>query len=230
MNSVISIVVMAFNEAKSLGTVVAEIDTVLAELNRPYEVIIVDDGSSDGTREISAQLAKENSSVRVIRHETNKGLGEVYRTGFMHAKGDFITFFPADGQFPINIIEQFLPLMNNTDMVLGYLPERDSSLLAKCLSGLERALFGMLFGRLPRFQGVMMFKRALLNELKLKSSGRGWTVLMELIIRARKDGYKITSVPTEFRPRLTGRSKVNNLPTIWANLRQVIVLRRHLCL
>jgi glycosyltransferase involved in cell wall biosynthesis len=65
MNSVISIVVMAFNEAKSLGTVVAEINTVLTELNRPYEVLIVDDGSADGNREISAQLAKENSSVPV---------------------------------------------------------------------------------------------------------------------------------------------------------------------
>jgi hypothetical protein len=86
----------------------------------------------------------------------------------------------------------------------------------------------LLFGSLPRFQGVLMFRRSLLDELELKSTGRGWTVLMELIIRASRGGYRLVSVPTEMRPRMSGKSKVNNLRTIWANLKQVFALRRHL--
>ncbi len=223
----ISAIVMAFNEVKSLEPVVKEIDTALDELNRSYEIVIVDDGSSDGTEEIANRLAEKDFKVRVIRHEINKGLGGVYRTGFQHATGDFITFFPADGQFPADIMKKFVPLMDNMDMVLGYLPKRDGSMLAKYLSMAERVLLRLLFGPVPRFQGITLFRRKLLRELELKSAGRGWTIMMELIIKAQRGGYRMMSVPTELRPRISGRSKVNNLSNIWANLIQTIALRRH---
>ncbi len=157
-----------------------------------------------------------------------EGLGGVYTTGFTHAQGDFVTFFAADGQLPATIIKQFIPLMDNADMVLGYLPNRNSSLLAKSLSKAERVLYRLLFGPLPNFQGALMFRRTLLNELELKSTGRGWAVVMELIIRASRAGYRLVSVPTEMRPRISGKSKVNNLPTICANLKQLFALRRYI--
>jgi hypothetical protein len=96
------------------------------------------------------------------------------------------------------------------------------------LSALEKALYGVLFGRLPRFQGILMFRRSLLDEFKLVSSGRGWAVLMELIIRTKRAGKRIKCAPTSMRQRSSGASKVNNLPTIFANLGQVISLRRYL--
>jgi len=226
MSTAISVVVMAFNEAGSLESAIREIDTVLCELGRPYEILIVDDGSSDGTGKIADCLAKKSGNIKVIHHETNKGLGEAYKTGFLNTRGNLITFFPADMQFPVGIIKQFVPLMDNADMVLGYIPDRKGSLLAKSLSACERILYRILFGPLPRFQGIVMFKRMLLDELRLRSEGRSWTVLMELIVRAQKAGYRIVSVPTGFRPRVEGRSKVNNFVTIWANLNQVFALRR----
>lgn len=223
----ISIIVMAYNEAGSLGATVKEIASVLKELDETSELIIVDDGSKDSTGEIADKLSGERDGVRAIHHEANKGLGAVYRTGFDHAQGNLISFFPADGQFPANIIKQFVPLMDVTDIVLGYLPERKSSLLSKGLSKVERVLFRILFGPMPKFQGVMMFKKTLLDTFKLKSSGRGWTIVMELILRAQKSGYRMMSVPTEYRPRMEGRSKVNNLSTIWANFMQLITLRSY---
>jgi hypothetical protein len=152
----------------------------------------------------------------------------VYRTGFVQAQYDLITFFPADGQFPASIIQQFIPYMDNTDMVLGYLPIRGDSLLAKCLSRAERLLYVLLFGGMPKFQGIFMFKRMLLDKFELKSSGRGWAIVMEFIIRTHRGGYRTISLPTEVRPRMSGKSKVNNLPTILANLKQVFILRRYL--
>jgi glycosyltransferase involved in cell wall biosynthesis len=219
---------MAYNEVGSLKAVVQEIDRTLAELHRGYEIIVVDDGSTDGTGAIADRLAQEWNHVRIIHHQINQGLGGVYRTGFKQAQREWVTFFPADGQFPAEIIQQFAPLMENADMVLGYLPNRSSSLLSKSLSAAERVLYRLLFGPLPGFQGILMFRRSLLDHIELKSSGRGWAIVMELIIRASQSGCKLVSVPTEMRPRATGRSKVNNLPTLWANLRQVFALRRYL--
>jgi hypothetical protein len=162
----------------------------------------------------------------VIHHAANAGLGGVYRTGFRDARGTFITFFPADGQFPASIIPQFIQLMPETDMVLGYLPDRRSSLVAKGLSLVERVLYRALFGRFPKFQGVLMFRRQLVRDLPLHSDGRGWAVLMELIIRASRGGYHLMSVPTGMRPRRSGRSKVNNVRTITSNARQMLALRK----
>jgi hypothetical protein len=98
--------------------------------------------------------------------------------------------------------------------------------LSRVLSLLERILYRALFGSLPTFQGVLMFRRALLEEMQLESRGRGWAVLMELIIRTSRGGYRVTSIPTGIRQRFAGHSKVNNFRTICANLVQVLELRR----
>jgi len=225
MNPYISAIVMTYNEVKSLDATASELSMSLAGLGCSYEIIIVDDGSSDGSASLADSLAKSIKGVRVIRHNSNKGLGGVYSTGFNNAKGDLVTFFPADGQFPADIIKQFVSSIKNTDMVLGYLPNRKSSLIAKVLSLSEKILYCLLFGPLPKFQGVMMFRRQLLEKIQLKSKGRSWAVLMELIIRTKRNGYKIISVPTQFRSRASGVSKVNNLSTVWENLTAVISLR-----
>lgn len=222
----ISTIVMAYNEAPNLVSVVEEINSILAGLGRQYEVVIIDDGSSDDTRMISENLSRKFSGVRVIRHSENRGLGGVYRTGFDQAQNDLVTFFPADGQYSASIIRQYVPLMENADIVLGYLPNRDCSFLAKALSKAEKMLYRLLFGRMPEFQGIFMFRRALLRDVELKSDGRGWAIVMEFIIRVYRGGYRVVSVPIEVRPRLSGKSKVNNLPTILANLKQVFALRR----
>ncbi|MBN1810363.1 MAG: glycosyltransferase family 2 protein [Anaerolineae bacterium] len=224
----LSVVILAYNEEQNVEAVVREIDSVLATVGQEYELVVVDDGSTDTTGQIVNRLAQEIGEMHVIHHEINLGLGGGYRTGFAAARGDLVTFFPADGQFPATIIREFLPLMDDADMVLGYLPDRSSSLLAKSLSAIEKIVYRALFGPLPRFQGVLMFQRTLLDEFELRSVGRGWAVLMELIIRTCRGGYKVVSVPTEMRPRMSGRSKVNNLRTIWANLKQVVALRREL--
>lgn len=225
MKPVLSVFLMAFNEAGAIEDTAREIHGELLKLGKPFEFVIIDDGSRDGTGEKADSIAAALSGTRVIHHNGNLGLGGVYRSGFSEAKGEYVTFFPADGQFPGAIIGGFLDAIRDNDMVLGYLPGRKSSILAKLLSHLEKILYAVLFGPLPKFQGVMMFRKSLLDEFKLRSSGRGWAVLMELIIRTKKAGRKILCVPTQMRPRKSGASKVNNFATIWVNLKQVIALR-----
>ena len=203
-----------------------EITEAVQRLGISYELLIIDDGSTDETGEIADDLAQQSGLVRVVHHAPNGGLGAVYRTGFAEARGCYLTFFPADGQFPASSIERFLAVMPSQDMVLGYIPRRPGMVLSRMLSRLERLLYRALFGSLPAFQGVLMFRRGLLEEIGLESQGRGWAVLMELIIRTSREGYRITSIPTGIRPRFAGDSKVNNFRTIWANLIQVLELWR----
>ena len=220
---------MAFNERACIEAVVHEIRDGLDRLGPGHEILIVDDGSSDGTGEAADALARQLGGVRVLHHSTNGGLGAVYRTGFTEARGDFLTFFPADGQFPVTIVAQFLPLMADADLVLGWTEQRNEPRLARLFSRCERALYTLLFGGFPRFRGIMMLRRALLEQLPLVSDGRGWVVIMELLIKARRAGARIRDgVPIPLRPRAAGRSKVRNLPTIVANFLQLLELRRRL--
>lgn len=223
----LSVVVLAFNEEKNLRPAVQELLAELQGAGVSWELVIVDDGSSDGTGPLADVLAQENAGVRVIHHPQNLGLGGGYRTGFREARGDWLTFFPADAQFPANIVSLFLRASSDVDMVLGYLPSR-SDVVGKALSTAERLLYRLLFRTFPRFQGIMMFKRKLLSELPLVSEGRGWAIVMELILRASRGPYRLKSVATEVRPRLSGESKVNNVRTIVANLKQLWELSKKL--
>jgi glycosyltransferase involved in cell wall biosynthesis len=224
----LSVVVMAFNEVASLRATVGEIQTELVRLGESYEVLIIDDGSTDGTGAMAEELAAKLPGVRACHHATNLGLGGVYRTGFAQARGDLLTFFPADGQFAATLIADYLAAIDDADMVLGLLPERDDSMAGKLLSTAERLLLRALFRNFPRFQGILMFRRALLDRTPLVSQGRGWTVLMELILRQARSGARIKNIAISVRPRSHGASKVNNLRSIVSNLRQVLGLRLYL--
>jgi len=219
---------MAFNEAAGLETTTRELHAVLAGTGRPFELLVVDDGSTDGTGMIADELAGTLPHVRVAHHGVNRGLGGVYRTGFSESRGACLTFFPADGQFPAEIIPRFLELLADADLVLGYLPDRHDSWLGRVLSAGERVLYKVLFGSFPRFQGVFLVRRSVLEAVPLVSAGRGWAIVMELILRAQRAGFRLVSAPTALRPRATGASKVRNLRTIVANLRQLAELRRRL--
>jgi glycosyltransferase involved in cell wall biosynthesis len=223
----LSVVVLAFNEEKNLEPAVVELVAELRALGRSWELLIVDDGSSDATGRVADALAAREPALRVVHHPQNLGLGGGYRTGFREARGEWLTFFPADAQFPATIIGQFVAASGNADMVLGYLPARPD-LVGRALSFAERVLYRVLFSRLPRFQGIMLFRRQLLAEIPLSSEGRGWAIVMELIIRASRGPYRLVSLPTAVRPRLSGESKVNNLRSIVANLRQLWQLSNRL--
>jgi dolichol-phosphate mannosyltransferase len=220
----LSVMIMAYNEAATIEAVVREIESHARTLCKEYELVIIDDGSTDGTGLIADQLAATMRCVRVIHHPTNLGLGYVKRTGYREARYDWVTFFPADGECPAVILDMMVPLMSEYDMVLGYIPERTDSWKAIFLAKCERLLIRLLFGNIPEFCGIYMFRRELLNRLPLTTEGRGWMIQMELIIRAHRAGCRMISVPTPMRLRTSGTSKVNNLNYIIANLAQLAKL------
>lgn len=218
--------VLAWNEAATLREVVEELRGALLALRVPYEILVIDDGSTDGTSELADGLAAGSSDLRVVHHTGNQGLGPAYRTGFRRARGVYVTFFPADGQFSGTLLPRFFPLIERNDLVLGNLPSRSDSLRGRFLTRAERLVYRVLLGNVPRLEGMLMIRRSILAELPLKSEGRGHANVWELVIRAARGGYKLTGVAIEVRPRMAGTSKVNNIRTIMANLLQVLRLRR----
>lgn len=222
----ISVIVMAYNEEGSVAGVVRDHHAVLGALGVPFELVLIDDGSSDGTSQAVDALAAELPSVRALHHPENRGLGGVYRTGFDEARGEFVTFFPADGQFEAALVPQFFALAKDHDLVLGTIPKRQSG-LGKLLSGIERVLYRVLIGEMPAFQGIFMIRKEVLAETPLKSTGRGWGIVMELILRVfRARRYRIVNHPIRLLPRQFGHSKANTWRNVVANTRQLLALRR----
>lgn len=226
----ICVAIMCYNEAASLPVVVEEISGELQRLGGDYEMVIINDGSTDGSGDIADRLARESVRIRVIHHPRNLGLGAVYRNAFLCGTKELTTVFPADGQFAPDIIGQFVRCFDDVDLVLGYIPEfrKNRSLAARMMSAAERGLYKVLFGRFPDFQGIMMFRRELVDTIVLSSSGRGWMIQMELILRFIRKGYRVVSEPTGLRARMSGESKVMNFSAIISNLRQVLALRWNL--
>jgi len=184
----VSIIVMAFNEVQTLRAVVEEIGSSFSSAAWRHETVIVDDGSTDGTGGLADSLAESVPAVRVVHHSANRGIGEVYKSGFAAAKGDLLTFLPADGQFPAAIVADFLERIPEADLVLGFLRVEQRGWFARSLSASERLLYRLMFGRLPRFQGIMLFRRSLLGTLGIQPGGRGWGVLMEIVVKAIRAG------------------------------------------
>jgi len=224
----LTVTIPCYDEVGTLEPFVRSLVATLTPEDFPFEILVVDDGSTDGSEAVADALAEELEPVRVIHHGRNQGLGGVYRTGFAEARGTFNTFMAADMQFPAWTLHHFLPHLEDHDMVLGYLPDRQDSSLTKFLSLGERVLMKTLFGSFPRFQGTVVFRRELLGRYDLISTGRGWGILMEFILRAHRDGVEMISVPSVVEPRRAGQSKVSNLGAIWANLKQLVVLRTYL--
>jgi glycosyltransferase involved in cell wall biosynthesis len=110
----VSIVIPAYNEEESAAQVMEEIKNVVASDSRTYEIIVVDDGSTDNTSGIL-----EKTGVRVIRHEVNKGYGATLKTGIRHARGEIVVITDADGTYPNEQIPTIVGLMENYDMVVG---------------------------------------------------------------------------------------------------------------
>lgn len=222
----VSVGLIAFNEAPSLESTARELLATLRRTHLAYELCIVDDGSRDGTDELADRLAASEPGVSVIHHPVNQGIGPTFRDALTGGTLPFVTVFAGDGQFPASILTQFLPLAQKADLVLGYVPDLEKGrprLLAFC-SWAERLIVRSLFGAFPKFQGVMMIRRAFLDRMTLTSEGRGWIIQMELVIRAMRAGARIATAPTPLRPREHGTSRATSLRNILSNFKQIIRL------
>jgi glycosyltransferase involved in cell wall biosynthesis len=169
-----------------------------------YEILIIDDGSKDQTREISERLERAYPHVRVIRHDTNLGYGAALKSGMAAARMDYVFFTDADLQFDINELQNLLTHVGQYPVVIGYrAPRRDSFMRLVNAWGwnkLNRLLFGLRIRDIDC--AFKLFKRSELQKIKLKSKGA--MISAETLIRLTRRKVPLKEVPVSHLPRTAG--------------------------
>jgi dolichol-phosphate mannosyltransferase len=221
----VSLVLPALNEGEVIGHVVEHARAALEQVATDYEIIVVDDGSSDNTGRVLDALAGER--IRVIHFPENRGYGLALRAGFAAAVHPLIAFIDSDDQFDPLDLKRFVELADQADLIVGYrVGRRDGGLRAVLSRGynlLVRAAIGVAVRDVNC--AFKLIHRAALDQLPLHSER--YSINAELLARAARAGMRIREVPVTHRERHTGRSKVGVADVPYA-VREIFTLRRAL--
>ncbi len=224
----LTIVIPAFNERDNLPRVIGDALAFVRASCRHAEVLVIDDGSRDGSAEVLAALAKDAPELRVVAHERNRGLTAALRTGFFGARHEFVTWLPADGQIPLSELGKILAAWNGHDLVLSTYRHRPDGVWRLVMSRGLRLLLFVTTGLTDRLEGVYLFRRALLDELSLVSDRSAGSIGFEIAVKMRRLGKRVASTPIECAPRLSGRSKVANARNVAQSIGELVRIRRSL--
>jgi glycosyltransferase involved in cell wall biosynthesis len=219
----LTIVVPAYNEAGSLEAVVGEIARVVRESPREHEIVVVDDGSQDSTLAVAEGLGRTLPMVRVVRHPRNLGSGAAILTGIAHARRELVMYVPADGQFHLPEISDFLEAMDGADIVIGARMRRsDYSWFRRLSSRVFILLVNALFHQDFRdVNWVHMWRRGIFEEVKPRS--RGVFMLEEILVRAGRRGARVREIQSFYIPRRSGRAKGGHPVTILKTIYEMAV-------
>jgi glycosyltransferase involved in cell wall biosynthesis len=194
----VSVIVPAYNEAESIAPLVQELARVLTP---EYEVIIVDDGSSDDTRKNAEALAREHRFLKVVGYNRNQGKTEALLFGAQAARGDILVVFDADLQFGAEDISRLVAeIRQGADMCVGC---KQGLYEKRFVSGIYNALARTIFGLKVRdINAVKAFRREVLEALALRKDWHRYLVPL-----AADRGFRITEVPVQLYPRRFGEPK-----------------------
>lgn len=201
----ITVIFPAFNEEMNiLHTIERAIETMRSRFDR-FEVLIIDDGSSDSTGLIAAELARTYPEITLLHNERNMGLGESLYRGFQCAKGDLVIQNSMDYPLDLRDLDILIPNLAEADVVVAVRKSHAGySNYRKLASRVNRALLRLLFKpRLRDYNYTQLFKREVLETARPTSHS---TVFMvpEILIRAYAMGFRIKEVDVDYYPRMAG--------------------------
>ena len=227
INSV-SIVLPAFNEEKIISTIVSDIEEISNKIANEYQIIIVNDGSTDRTGRISDDLASKNKNIKVIHHLFNLGYGEAVKSGFYASEHQWIVLFDSDGQFDFKEISKFFETQEKTDsdIVWGYTFNRKVSIMRKINTYLWSLIISRTFDIKLKWIdcGFRIFRKEVIEKIPVLESGRGAFISSEFLIKAKKYGFKISEVEVNHFSDSAGGSTGANLRVIFRSFIDLIRL------
>ena len=220
----ISVFLPCYNEQDNIGRTVEQALDVLKKLNADFEVIIVDDGSSDETAQIADKIAEQNNAVKVVHHPANLGYGAALQSGFKAATKKLVFYTDGDGQFDINELPPLLPLMKQYDIVSCYRLNRKDSFIRKingwCWTKLVCLLFGMKLRDIDC--AFKLYKREIFDNIRLLSTGA--LIDTEILARALRKGYRITQKGVHHYPRTAGSQTGANAKVVFRAFKELFKL------
>ncbi len=205
----ISVFFPAFNDAQTIGALVADALRVLPALADDYEVLVVDDGSTDGTPALLDDLARAHPRVvRVVHHPHNQGYGAALRTGFAHARKELVFYTDGDGQYDVRELGKLYALLAaGVDVVNGFKLQRADSLHRKLAGALYNRLARLLF-HLPIRDvdcDFRLLRRGAVAAVSLSSTSGA--ICVELVRKLSAAGCRFAEAPVSHYPRPHGRSQ-----------------------
>jgi glycosyltransferase involved in cell wall biosynthesis len=198
----------AYNDAGTIRALVEISLAVLPTLADEYEVLVVDDGSTDETASIIDDLAARHPAVKAIHHERNAGYGGALRSGLRHAGKDLVFYTDGDGQYDVRELVKLHAIMTpGIDVVNGYKIRRADPATRRLMGWCYRCIARVLF-RLPIRDvdcDFRLLRRAAMNAIELTSASGA--ICVELVHRLHAAGCVFAEVPVHHYPRVHGRSQ-----------------------
>lgn len=223
----LSLVIPIYNEAENIERTLRVADEVLEKISSDYELILVDDASTDETPQILDRLARSNPKIRVERHSRNRKLGGSLKTGFSKATKDIVVYSDADLPFDFHDIERAVHVIQTVgaDIVAAYRHDRTSDRWYRIVytlvyNWLIRLLYGIRIRDVNfAFKTV---KREVLQQIPLKAEGS--FINAELLIRAERMGFYICQIGVDYFVRRVGQSTLASPGVILKIIREMLCL------
>jgi dolichyl-phosphate beta-glucosyltransferase len=204
MNPFLSIIIPAFNEETRIGATLDAVNKYMKEQKYDYEILVVDDGSTDGTATLVQEKAKTIPHILFFKEKKNTGKGNAVKKGMLNAVGDIRLFMDADNSTSIDQIEKLLPHFNQGhQIVIGSRRVKGARVVVK--QNLFREISGAIFRTVAHTllplcvkdtqNGFKAFSKDTATEIFSESTIKGWSFDVEIILLAQKKGYSIKEVP-----------------------------------
>jgi glycosyltransferase involved in cell wall biosynthesis len=201
----LSLVFPVFDEEENIGLLLDRALSLAPQLAGSFEIVVVDDGSRDGSLRVIEERCRAEPRIRLLRHAANRGYGAALRAGLREARGELVFFSDADLQFDLNQLSTLLAHTHEFDVVAGYRrPRRDPwprHALAAGWGLLARVLFGLRVRDIDC--AFKVFRRRVLEAIPIASVGA--CINTEILVRARLAGFRIHQVAVNHRRRRAGR-------------------------
>ncbi len=222
----LSVVLPAYNEEQVIASTVEQVTHELANLTTDFEVIVVNDGSTDRTGAVLSALQKLDRRIRICTHTRNQGYGATLADGFAAATKDLTFFMDSDGQFDIRELKRFLSLIDAYDAVIGYRVKRQDTWMRKLNAWGWKLVVRLALG--VRVRDIdCAFKLLRTDFLQCHPlETRGAMINAELLYRLNAAGCTLREVGVRHLPRRGGRATGANLRVIGRAFRELFVYTR----